>query len=170
MEEFVTLLDRFANIGVPLIITALVIYLFAKYVPILANNYNNYLVKKEESIKEQTQILKQTQEERNRQDIAHQEKFDALYKDVQVKYEEQLHTIFIVAQQGVEVARRSNEVIERNSIVMEQSVKSNDNLQIIMENLRREIKDLRIITNDSIAKQQECFTELLRLGDEVRRG
>ena len=146
MEEFVTLLDRFSNIGVSLIITALVIYLFAKYVPILVNNYNNYLLKKEESIKEQTQILKQTQEEKNRQDIAHQEKFDALYKDVQVKYEEQLHTILIVAQQGVEVARRSNEVIERNSIVMEQSIKSNDNLQIIMENLRREVKDLRIIT------------------------
>lgn len=148
MEEVKSFLEIVADIGIPVLITLIIIYAVLKLVPVFASGIKKYWEGKEEEEAGFREALEETSK----------------------RYEEQLKIISSVAQQGIEVARRGNEVIERNNIVMQGMQASNEKLYTTITELSGEIKELKDCAAQTSQIDREIYTEVLRLKDAVKEG
>ena len=72
--------------------------------------------------------------------------------------------ILTVAQQGgVEVARRGNEVIERNNLVIEDSRATHNLFVQTIERFNDEARDVKCLQEKNNDTSQKVYTEVLRL-------
>jgi hypothetical protein len=147
MSDFISLVDKISNVGIPLIITAGVLYvlwLISKTIPSSIKNYIDAISKREEDYKQENQNL-------------------------QNKYDEQMKIIITVAQQGVESQRRGNEVIERNNVILEGKQKTDERLIEAINTLSRTTSRLDESVNESTECTRKTYTEIIRVGASIKQ-
>lgn len=105
MEDFNNIIQAIGQIGLPMVISAGVLYILWNVARLIPSSVQSYLEEARERDK---------------------------------KYNEQMSTIILVAQQGVEAQRRGNEIIERNNIIIESKSRYDEQLLRTLEGLTQQ--------------------------------
>lgn len=136
--EAVEFIEKVSNTGIPIIVTLIIIWAIVKFAPRVVKRYEDYWDKREKLLEEQREDSK---------------KADA-------RYEKMLETITTVAQQSVEVARRSNDVIEMNTSALKENSHSNELLVKAVEAFSTDVSGLKEAVIKDVELGQENNKEL----------
>lgn len=134
MEDFNNIIESLSQVGLPILISAGVLYILWGLARLIPSSVQAY--------------------------------FDEA-KERDKKYGEQMSTIILVAQQGVEAQRRGNEIIERNNIIIEAKTRYDEQLLRTLEGLTQQ----SCRTEETVKANHELITssclDLTRVSEKI---
>ncbi len=145
--ELLDLIDRSANVSIPIVITLLAVWFIWKVANDVPKTLTEYMNGRKKASLEQS----------NR------------YDSLQTQFQDQMRIITAVAQQGIEAQKRGNEVIERNNILMESNQRVIEKINISLDSYCEAVEDLRAEIKEEIQMSQKSYTEIIRLSEIMKK-
>lgn len=141
VDEFNTLVEIVSKVGIPLLVTAGVLFILWKIALMIPP-----------AIKTHFENNEKFERDKREEDKARDDKFDKL-----------LETIIAVAQESVEAQKRGNEIIERNNVVIERFMKSSDDLLNYTKSLEEGHKRIEDAISENTGVARKAYTEIVRI-------
>ena len=136
--NFLDFIQALSEVGIPLMITGVVLWFSWKLVNIIPTLITDYM------------------KERRKQE----ENQEKRYQCLQDQLGEQIKIIIKISQQTNEVIARNNDLLEGNQKMIESIGTTLNENRLVMQEMRSEVKE-------SVQTAQKAYTEVIRLGGVI---